>query len=487
MTHTVRNHAEMRPDLQAVGSPEIEQEPHHNLLAEAAVLGSMMMASGGFYDCRDAVIETFGKKAASVFYRPAHQIIYAAIVELYTAGEPTDPIVVGNHLEKQGHLARAGGHGCLSQLVGMADASAEYHAEIVLDKARLRHMEEAVVRSRQAIRAGEGEADEIISWVQEHVDQAADATGDDSECLSIGDLLPAVYDRMEEDARSGDQITGIRTGWPDLDRRTQGLQPGQVIVLAGSPGTGKTTAAVNLMCNAAFRENVPSAMFSLEMPKEHVVRRILAAENGVPLGKIKSGALSEDEWAKVAKTSNVLANAPLWFDGSGDMTLDQIASRVRTLKRQRGVQLVVIDYFQIIRKDTARYGGNSHSAYEDMMNQIRAIARTQEVTIVLLSQLNRDAGRRQDSVPSMHDLMGSSALEANAHIIILMHRPDLYEPESARAGEMDLIIAKNRDGATGIVTLATQMHYSRLTNMPGANQDTPPIPVPYSDTGTGND
>jgi replicative DNA helicase len=454
--------------------------PHADIEAEASVLGSMVMASseGALYDCRDEVIEIFGKFAPRAFYLPANQLIYDALVELHSSGQSTDPITLTDHLRKTGMLTRAGGPKKIMKVVSAAGTSPVGHAQIVLDMSRLRHMETALSLAHDLVREAEGEAEDVVAAIQQKIEEAAENFQDDNELETAADVLEQVIDGMETASQTGEAITGLRTGFPDLDEKLGGMRSGQVIVVAGTPGTGKTTLAQNFMRSVAVDQNEPTGMFSLEMPKKDVLLRILADVANVEINKLKSGVLTEAEWDLVREAQPRISQAPMYFDGSPDTTVDQMALRARMLVRRFGVKMIIIDHFHIIPQDVRKFGGNKVNAAEDTMNRIRIMARTLGVVVVLLAQLNRGANVDADTPPDLHDFKGTSAIEEGTHVALMMHRPDLYKADHTRAGEVDIHIVKNRDGALGVITLNAKLRFGRFGPM-GSEASLPVANLPF--------
>ncbi|GHA64026.1 replicative DNA helicase [Streptomyces tendae] len=430
----------------------------HDLAAEQAVLGGMLLSTDAIAD----VVEVLD--GAADFHEPHHEFVYSAILALYARTLPVDPITVTNHLREQGLLAKVGGPAAVHDLVNQVPtaAHARHHAEIVHDCSLRRRMIRAGSKIAQL---GYGGADAVASLdVAQAELNAAAQTRENPDSALIGDDLAEMVSELETLQRDGRAI-GVPTGFADLDALTNGLHPGQVVIIAGRPALGKSTLGVDMVRSCSIRHGRPSAFFSLEMSRREVQHRIVSAEARIGLHHIRSGTMTDTDWVRFADNSARIAKAPLTIDATPNQTVMQIKSRCRQLKRQTGLDLVVIDYLQLLTSGTSRRQDNRQQEVSDMSRSIKLMAKELEVPVIVLAQLNRGPEQRTDKKPQVSDLRESGSLEQDADIVILLHREDAYEKESPRAGEADLIVGKHRSGPTATITVAAQLHYSRFVDM----------------------
>ncbi|HEY6114675.1 MAG TPA: replicative DNA helicase, partial [Candidatus Dormibacteraeota bacterium] len=258
-------------------------------------------------------------------------------------------------------------------------------------------------------------------------------------------------------------LSGVPTGFIDMDRLLTGLQPGQVVIVAGRPGLGKSTVAMDVVRNAAIRAGMPSAFFSLEMSKVEMTMRLLSAEARVPLHNLRSGQLTDDDWTKLARRIGEITEAPIFMDDTPNMGLAEIRSKARQLKKRHNLRLLVVDYLQLM--SSPKKTESRQQEVSEISRGLKLLAKEIECPIIAVSQLNRGPEQRTNKTPQLSDLRESGSIEQDADIVVLLHRDDYYDKESARAGEADFIVAKNRNGATDTVTVAAQLHLSRFVDM----------------------
>ncbi|MFG3051858.1 replicative DNA helicase [Kitasatospora sp. NPDC048239] len=439
--------------------------PPQDLHAERAVLGAMHLASTAVADAVGTGLR------GSEFYRPAHEKIYDAIVALYAAGDPADPITVSRQLAVTGDLDRCGGPGYLHTLVKAAPAAAnaEYYAAIVREKARLRTLAVALNRGSLMIAQAEGDPAEVVEAIQAEIIAAAgnpDGPGASSVGLAVvRDTLGAALDAIEA-VNEGSTPIGVPWGFRDLDALTGGMHPGQMIVIAGRPGMGKSTGGMDIARSAAIGHGLGTAFFSLEMSRVEIMKRLICAEGCVPLHhmQVKAG-MTDDDWTRVAKVMPRISDAPLYLDDSPDLTMTSIRTKARQIAAETELRLIVIDYMQLLRSGGGHRYESRQQEVSDLSRSIKLLAKELEIPVIALSQLNRGPEQRTDKKPMAADLRESGAIEQDADLIILLHREDAYDKESARAGEADWIVAKNRSGPTSTITVAFQGHYARFVDM----------------------
>jgi replicative DNA helicase len=442
---------------------DFERVPPQDLDAEQSVLGGMLLS-------KTAIDEVTELLVPAAFYKPAHETIYTAILDLYAKGEPADPITVSAHLTKQGSLDKVGGAAYIHHLVQQVPtaANAAYYAEIVHEHAALRGIVGAGTQIVQLGYGGRGDLEAVKDQANALL-TAALTERETGQITALGDDYDDYLDDLENRKNSGD-VTGIPTGFADLDMLTHGLHPGQVIIVAARPAMGKSTLAVDFARSAAIRHTRPSAFFSLEMSRRELQDRILSAEARIGLHHIRSGNLTDDDWTKAARVIERITAAPLYIDDTASTTVTQIKARCRRLQQRHGLDLVVIDYLQLLTSGLRRVE-NRQLEVSEMSRSLKLLAKELGVPVVVLSQLNRGPEHRTDKKPILADLRESGSLEQDADVVILLHREDAYDKESQRSGEVDLIIAKHRNGPTATITVANQLHYSRFADM-SAEPDT---------------
>lgn len=447
-----------RPD-NAERAGGFERVPPQNLPAEQSVLGGMLLSP-------QAVIDVSGVLQPEGYYRPAHEAIHRAILDLTARGERADPITVGAELLKRGELERVGGPSYLHTLVQAVPtaANAEYYAEIVRKCAVLRRLVEAGTRITQMGYAEQGEVDEVVAAAAAEIAAVVEGRGRDDDFVTPSQSLFATLDRIDQ-AQKNTGLAGISTGFADLDSLTSGLQPGQLVVVAGRPGMGKSTLGLDVARACAIRDGRPAAFVSLEMSVDELNMRMLSAEGRVGLHRIRSGGLDDADWTQLARTVERASAAPLYMDESS-RNLGDVQAKLRRLKaREPELALAVVDYVQLITVGGSRRPAAREQEVAEVSRSLKLLAKELQIPIIALAQLNRSPEMRTDKKPVASDLRESGSQEQDADIIILLHRPDAYEAESERAGEADLIVAKHRNGPTATITVAFQGHYSRFVDM----------------------
>ncbi|MBK0418714.1 replicative DNA helicase [Leucobacter sp. CSA1] len=447
------------PDLQAEDPARgHERTPPYDLLAEQSALGGMLLS-------KDAVADVTGLLKGNDFYVPKHEVIYEAVLALYSRGEPTDVITVTDELTKTGDLQRAGGAEYLHTVTSIVPtaANASFYAEIVAEKALLRRLVEAGTRIVQMGYAGEGEAIDLVNVAQSEI-YGVTGAAQTEDYVPLVDAVGAAVQEIEKAQMSQDGMMGVPTGFSELDEKTNGFAGGQMIIVAARPAMGKSTLALDIARHASVHAEAATVFFSLEMGRAEIAMRLLAAEATIPMQTLRKGALDQRDWAKLAATTNRVNEAPLFIDDSPNLTLVEIRAKCRRLKQQHNLRMVVIDYLQLLSS-----GKKSESRQQEVSEFSRALkllSKELDVPVVALSQLNRASEQRADKMPAISDLRESGSLEQDADMVILLHREAAGDRDNPRAGEADLILAKQRNGPTGTVTVAFQGHYSRFQDMP---------------------
>jgi replicative DNA helicase len=434
---------------------EFERTPPQDVLAEQSVLGGMLLS-------KDAISEVVEILRERDFYRPAHELIYDAILDLYSRGEPADPVTVSAELTKRGDLTRAGGAPYLHTLISSVPtaANASYYAKIIRERAIMRRLVEAGTKIVQLGYTIEGEVDEAVNQAQAEVHAVTERRAAE-DYIQLSELLPAAFDEIEK-ISSGVVGEGVKTGFKDLDALTHGFHPGNMIVLAARPAVGKSTLGLDIARYASIHKGDTSVIFSLEMSRSEITMRMLSAEARVPLNNIRSGALSDEEWARMARRMGEISEAPLFIDDSPNLSLMEIRAKARRLKQRHNLKLIVIDYLQLMT--SGKRVENRQQEVSEFSRQLKLLAKELNVPVVAISQLNRSPEQRSDKKPMLSDLRESGSIEQDADVVILLHRDDLYD-QQARSGEADLIVAKHRNGPTRTITVSAQLHFARFTDM----------------------
>ena len=449
-----------------------DRTPPFSLEAETAVLGGMLID-------REAVTRAVEHVNEAMFYREANRRLYRAMVRLFERGGVIDVITVSEELKKTGEMDAAGGFDYLAALMDAVPTAAnvEYHAKIVRDKALLRRLvEQASQIIRDVYEQGERDVDEILDAAEARIFQVAESHKREG-FVWIKEILWAAFERIEKLQESGEGLTGVPSGFPDLDRMTTGLQKGDLVIVAARPSMGKTSWVLNVAANAAIGNNVPVALFSLEMSSEQLVQRLLCAEGRIDAQKLRKGRLSQEEHQRLAAAAGHLNTAPIWIDDSPGSNVLEIRAKSRRLQaelRSGGKELgmVVVDYLQLM--SGAARSENRVQEVSEISRGLKALARELEVPVVALSQLSRGPEQRTDKRPMLSDLRESGSIEQDADLVMFLYRPEYYAPAEKREeleGKTELIIGKQRNGPTGVVDLYFQKAYTRFDSVTRSSHD----------------
>jgi replicative DNA helicase len=434
-----------------------DRTPPHDMAAEQSVLGAMMIS-------KDAIADASETVRGVDFYRPAHEQIFDAVIDLYGRNEPVDMVTVGRELERRGELAKIGGAPYLHTLTANVPlaANAGFYAEIVQEQATLRRLVEAGTRIVQSGYAAEGEVDSIVDAAQAEIFKIAEKRSSE-DYAPLSEFMNDVVDEIESISNREQGIYGVPTGFADLDELTNGFHGGQMIIVAARPAMGKSTLALDFCRSASIHNNLASVFFSLEMGRSEIAMRLLSAEAKIPLNHIRNGNMTDEDWDKMARKMGDVSAAPMFIDDSPNMTMMEIRSKARRLKQKHDLKLIVIDYMQLM--SSGKKVESRQLEVSEFSRQIKLLAKEIDCPVIALSQLNRGPEQRADKKPMAADLRESGSLEQDADMIILLHREDVYEKESTRPGEADLIVAKHRNGPTRDLVVAFQGHYSRFVDM----------------------
>ncbi|MGV8969654.1 MAG: replicative DNA helicase [Microbacteriaceae bacterium] len=440
------------------GDRPTDRVPPHDLLAEQSAIGGMLLS-------KDAVADVVELVRGPDFYIPKHEIIFEAVLNLYSHGEPTDVIAVTDELTKTGELVRAGGAEYLHTLTGLVPtaANAGFYSSIVAEKAVLRRLVEAGTRIVQMGYASEGEVVDLVNNAQAEI-YAVTGGVESEDFVPLTDAVTTAIDEIEAAKGRDGQMVGVPTGFSELDELTNGLHPGQLIILAARPALGKSTLGLDLARAAAIHNDMPVIIFSLEMGRSEIAMRLLSAESSVGLQSMRKGTVHSGDWTTIAQTRGRINDAPLYIDDSPNMTLVEIRAKCRRLKQRVGLKMVIIDYLQLMT--SGKRVESRQQEVSEFSRALKLLAKELEVPVIAISQLNRGPEQRADKKPALSDLRESGSLEQDADMVILLHRESAYEADNPRAGEADLIVAKHRNGPTRTITVGFHGHFSRFVDLP---------------------
>ena len=423
---------------QAQGPPD-ERLPPQDLHAEQSVLGSMLINKDAIADCLEAV-------KAHDFYRPAHELIFDAVLDLFGRGEPADAITVADELSKRGDITRVGGQAYLHQLIQSVPtaANAGYYAEIVHERAVLRRLVEAGTRIVQMGYAqGEGDIDDIVNRAQAEVYSVAEVRGSEDYTI-LGELLNETMEEIEAASGRTDEMIGVPTGFLELDELTNGLHPGQMIVVAARPAVGKSTLGIDIARAAAIKHNMATAVFSLEMSRTEITMRILSAEATIQLQDLRKGLKSQEQWNKLARIMGKISDSPLFIDDSPNMSLMEIRAKCRRLKQQHNLKMVIIDYLQLM--SSGKKVESRQQEVAEFSRALKLLAKELEVPVIAISQLNRGPEQRTDKRPQMSDLRESGCLPAETRLLRADTGAEVSLGELYRTSERNVTVWALDDG-----------------------------------------
>lgn len=438
--------------------------PPHSIEAEQSVLGSMLIDPESWDKVAELVTETD-------FYNRSHQTIFRAIVRLLNSNQPIDLITVSEELEKHDELDDAGGFAYLGELAKNTPSSANVasYAQIISERAITRELIGVAHEIAEIGYNPEGrDSADILDLAESRVFEIAERrTGENEGPRDVGSVLGKTIDRLEELVKTNKEVTGVTTGFTDLDKKTSGLQPSDLIIVAARPSMGKTTFAMNLVENAMMAEEKPVLVFSLEMPSEQIMMRMLASLSRVDQTKIRTAQLDDEDWARISNTMAMLKDKDrLFVDDSSGLTPMDVRSRARKLARERGgISLIMIDYLQLMRVPSL--SENRTLEIAEISRSLKALAKELEVPVVALSQLNRTLEQRADKRPVNSDLRESGSIEQDADLIMFIYRDEVYHENSEDKGIAEIIIGKQRNGPIGTSRLTFQGQFSRFDNYAG--------------------
>jgi replicative DNA helicase len=433
--------------------------PPHSIEAEQSVLGGLMLEATAWDQIADRV-------NAEDFYRHDHRLIFEAAASLIERSQPCDAVTLSEHLESMGQLDQVGGLAYIGALARDTPTAANIkaYADIVRERSVLRQLitaGNAIVGN--ALEPEGRPAREIVDDAERTVFEIAERGSRGKVGFrSIKSILPEVVNRIDTMYNSEGKMTGISTGFKALDEMTSGLQAGDLIVVAGRPSMGKTTLAVNIAENAALGSGKSAAIFSMEMSSESLTLRMISSLGRINQSNLRSGKLTEEDWPRIDSAMTQLSNAKIYVDETPALTPTEVRARARRLKRERGLDLIVVDYLQLMQVSGTKE--NRATEISEISRSLKALAKELAVPVIALSQLNRGVEQRVEKKPVMSDLRESGAIEQDADLILLIYREEVYEPNTTRKGIADIIIAKQRNGPIGDVQLTFLGQYTKFEN-----------------------
>jgi replicative DNA helicase len=444
--------------------PSFLHVPPQNLQAEEAIISAVLIDNSTLLD----VVELIGPED---FYKTAHQKIFSAITDLFNRNEPVDLVTVTNRLKTRGHLDEIGGAAYLAQMMDAAPmaVNAQHYARIVHDKACLRRLIESAASVTKRCFEEQDDVDEIIDFAETSIYRIGEKKIKPS-FFPISQIILQNVTSLEERYSNKAMVTGVPTGFTKIDQLTAGLQRADLIILAARPSMGKTALALNIARNAAIDYKIPTAVFSLEMSRDQLGLRLLCAEARVDSASLRSGFFKPDDWKKLTDAADTLCAAPLFIDDSPDVTSMTIRAKSRRLQMSHGLGLVIVDYLQLMRPRTPL--DRRDLEISEISRAMKNLAKELDLPVVALSQLNRELEKRTDKRPQLADLRESGALEQDADVVAFIYRDEVYnkDPGNPNRGKAEVIVAKQRNGPTGIVHLAFLNAYTRFESL--ANEAT---------------
>ncbi|MFK3961169.1 replicative DNA helicase [Pseudalkalibacillus hwajinpoensis] len=434
-----------------------DRTPPQNIEAEQAVIGAVFLEI-------DALTTATEVLQPEDFYRAAHQKIFSVMIDLSEKGEPVDLVTVTSELQDLKVLEEIGGVSYLSDLANSVPTAAnvEYYSKIVEEKSILRRLIRAATDIASDGYAKENEIENLLSEAEKSIMEVSQRKNTGA-FISIKDVLVTAYDNIEMLQNSTEDITGIPTGFSELDRMTAGFQRNDLIIVAARPSVGKTAFALNIAQNVATKTDENVAIFSLEMGAEQLVMRMLCAEGNIDAQRLRTGGLTGDDWQKLTMAMGSLSNAGIYIDDTPGIRVGDIRAKCRRLKQEKGLGMILIDYMQLIRGNGS--GENRQQEVSEISRSLKGIARELEVPLISLSQLSRGVESRQDKRPMMSDIRESGSIEQDADIVAFLYRDDYYDKESENKNIIEIIIAKQRNGPVGTVELAFVKEYNKFVNL----------------------
>ena len=437
----------------------MDRMPPASIEAEQAVLGAMLLKP-------DAVTTAAEELSADDFYRETHRLIFEAMMELKERTEPVDLVTLTEQLKKADKLAKIGGIPALSLIANSVPTAANvhYHARIVHEKAQLRSLINAATEIAGTAYESADEVEDIMDSAEKRILSVASGKRS-KDFVPLQDILLDTLEQIDLRYNNKGSITGLPTGFTELDHLTAGLQKSDLILVAARPSMGKTAFTLNIAAHVVLRAKEPVAFFSLEMSKEQLVQRLLCSEGRIDSQRLRVGELEEKEWGDLIDTANRLSAAPLYIDDTPGITVMELRSKARRLKAEHGLSLIVIDYLQLMQGRASKSGDNRQQEISEISRSLKALARELNVPVIALSQLSRSVESRQIKRPMLSDLRESGSLEQDADIVMFLYREDYYDPETENKNITEVIIAKHRNGPVDTVDLTFLKQFTKFGNL----------------------
>jgi replicative DNA helicase len=452
------------------GAEQRLKVPPNSIEAERALIGGLMLNAQAWDKIADVV-------TVDDFYRKDHGLIFEAIDRLIDAGSPCDVVTVSEHLENRGELEQAGGLEYLAMLANetAGAANARAYAKILRERSMLRSLINAGNEIAGSAFSTDGRtASQVLDDAERMVFEIAEKGSRGRKGFkALKDILPDTVDRIDELHQSDGSITGIPSGYNEFDKLTAGLQPGDLIIVAGRPSMGKTTLAINIAENAAIGSRKGTAIFSMEMPAQQLAFRMISSLGRVDQSHLRTGNFPDEDWSRINTAVQLMSDAPIYIDDTPGLSPTEIRARSRRLKREHGLDLIVVDYLQLMQVEGTKE--NRATEISEISRNLKALAKELEVPVIALSQLNRSVEQRTDKRPVMSDLRESGAIEQDADLIIFIYREEVYNQDTPRKGIADITIAKQRNGPIGDFPLTFVGRYTKFENwVPDTYGDFPP-------------
>ncbi len=435
----------------------IKRVQPNDMKAEQAVIGSMLMD-------RNMIVEVADILTRDDFYYQQYGLIFEAMVSLNNEGKPVDLLTVSNKLKEMGAPDNVSSMEYIGDTLNVVEYSgrAKSYAEIVQDKAILRRMIQFTEKTTESCYAGKSKVSEVLEEAEKEIFNISQKKTGSMDFVSMKDVALTVLDTIEEASRRKSKVTGVPTGFVDLDEKLAGLHGSELILIAARPAMGKTAFALNIAQYAAMKAGVPTAIFSLEMSKEQLATRLIAMDSMVDSQSIRTGQLVDSDWDKLIDSTHRVGSTPMFIDDTPGISISELRSKCRKLKQTQNLGLIVIDYLQLMNGS-----GRTESRQQEISEisrSLKKLARELNVPVIALSQLNRAADAREDHKPVMSDLRESGAIEQDADVILFIYRDDYYNKESEKPGIAEIIVAKQRNGSTGPVELVWLGKYTKFGN-----------------------
>ena len=439
--------------------PTVDRMPPQNIDAEQAVLGAMLIK-------KEAIAEVSQLLRPEDFYRDAHKIIYEAMLALFNRNEPADIVTVTNYLDKENKLDKVGGITFVTALANIVPTAANvnFHANIVREKADLRHLINTATDIAGMAYEATDDVSDVIDKSEKMIMEVANRQNV-STFTPMQEIVMETFDKINTLYESKGGLTGISCGFKDLDALTSGLQASDLILVAARPSMGKTAFTLNIAANVALKEKKTVAFFSLEMSKQQLVQRMLCSEGGIDSQKLKNADLSTEDWEKLVRTADKVSAAPLYIDDTAGITVNELRSKARRLKAEHGLDLIIIDYLQLMQGRSKGGSDNRQQEISDISRSLKAVARELNVPVIALSQLSRSVESRQIKRPMRSDLRESGSLEQDADIVMFLYREDYYDPETANKNITEVIVAKHRNGPVDTVKMFFKKEFTRFNDL----------------------